>query len=165
MRLSLGAEVNQTRLSLTWKDCGDGGEHLAVQDIQPLEVIIGADTLINGTSITDKLITGGSFEIRILASHIIKHSYSGSACEPKGFLLPLGLGDMYWPGLRCPVSPGLTSVAFGIHFQAFLPAVAALTFATTDFHISALDQDGDAMLCLSTHLKKEKTADVGSVIV
>jgi len=141
------------KMALTWEDCGDASTHGHITDVQPTEIEIGGDGTLTSTGTIDEEITDGSFEIQVTASLGIKETYTGSACEPKTFTLPLNLGSVSWGGLSCPVAAGPITVPAAFTISAVVPA----TLAKADVSASAVDQNGEKAVCVTAHLQKEVT--------
>merc|ERR1712151_812465 len=148
---SLNAAATGGKLALTWEDCGDASTHGKTETLEPSEIVIGQDTQIVGTGTTDKAISSGSFSMKLTAGMGIKETYTGEICEAKEFKMPLGIGTVSWAGMSCPVAVGPSTVKVGVHMASILPAA----LAKADLSLTAQDQDGEAAVCVNTHLVKK----------
>jgi len=98
----------------------------------------------------DEDVTGGTFEIDVTAS-ILKQKYTGDICAAKTFQLPLGVGSITWQGLKCPVAKGTMTVPLTFTMSSSIPA----SLATADASSTAVATNGDKLLCMNVHLKKQ----------
>jgi len=139
-------------LALTWSDCGDASTHGKTTEIQPTSLVLGVDTAISGSGDVDKQISGGTFDLHLTAGGgLINSHFKGNNCEASSYNLPLGIGSLSWDGLACPVAVG--DVKLGLHakLSSNLPA----SLAKSHIELKALDQDGDAALCVDIDLAKQ----------
>merc|ERR1712151_565021 len=157
---SLNAAATGGKLALTWEDCGDASTHGKTETLEPSEIVIGQDTQIVGTGTTDKAISSGSFSMKLTASMGIKETYTGEICEAKEFKMPLGIGTVSWAGMSCPVAVGPSTVKVGVHMASILPAA----LAKADLSLTAQDQDGEAAVCVNTHLVKESLSSSADIV-
>jgi len=106
---------------------------------------------------TDKKISGGTFDLHLTAGGgLINSHFTGNNCEASSYNLPLGIGTLSWDGLSCPVVVG--EVGLGLHakLSSNLPA----SLAKSHIQLKALDQDGDAALCVDIDLAKQSELEV-----
>jgi len=141
-------------LAITWNDCGSATSHGHITDVHPTVISIGGDGSMTGTGTVDKEITGGSFSI-VAGAYGVTQKYSGLACEAKTFKIPLGLGTVTWGGLDCPVAPGNLTQTVTFTTAAIIPS----SLARVDISSSAVDQDGEEVNCLHTHLDPTSLED------
>merc|ERR1712167_204763 len=108
---------------------------------------------MTGSGTIDKELTGGDFYITAKA-YGVTQKYSGKASEPKTFQIPLGLGSVTWGGLACPVAPGTLTQTITFTTAAIIPS----QLARIDINSQAVDQDGEEVNCLHTHLDPTSAA-------
>jgi len=81
---------------------------------------------------------------------LINKHFTGNNCEAKTFNLPLGIGTLGWGGLTCPLAVG----GVDLHFQTKLSASLPASLAKSTIGLTAIDADGDDLLCVNLNLDK-----------
>merc|ERR1712174_193062 len=61
--------------------------------------------------------------------------------------------------MDCPVAGGASTVKVGVHMASLLPAA----LAKADLSLTAQDQDGEAAVCVNTHLVKESLSSAADI--
>merc|ERR1712141_764017 len=94
---------------------------------------------------------GGTFKASLVAGGgIIKTNWDGDLCSPSTKTLPMGLGEIDFQGMSCPVAAGAQSLSMDVKLSAAIPA----SLATSDVQLDASSSSGDNLICMKLHIQK-----------
>jgi len=138
-------------LAITWTDCGDSTTHGKIADVEPKTLSLGTKTTVIGSGSIDEQVMGGTFKASLIAGGgIIKTNWDGDLCSPSTKTLPMGLGEIDFQGMSCPVAAGAQSLSMDVKLSAAIPA----SLATSDVQLDASSSSGDNLICMKLHIQK-----------
>jgi len=147
----IGTAAASGTLSLTWSDCGDASTHGKVSSVEPQTLSMGTTTTIAGSGTIDQQITGGTATTSLTAGGgTVQTSWTADLCSPSTKALPLGLGEVVFNGLSCPVASGGLTLAMDVKLSSLIPA----SICAADVQLNAVSTAGDQLLCMKIHTQK-----------
>jgi len=112
---------------------------------------------VTGTGSVDEAISGGTFSASIIAGGgIVKDSWKGDLCSASSHSLPLGLGEIDFKGMSCPLAAGAESLAMDVKLSGSIPA----SLATADIQLNAAASAGDKLLCMKIHTQQASSSEI-----
>jgi hypothetical protein len=139
------------QVEFTWTDCGSPTCHTVVNsvDVVPNPPVLGIPCNVTGHALVDEPVTDGQITVAAKFSGLpVPVSPSQfSVCGVTVVKLPLNLGTITVHGLDCPTKAGNISLSEIIN----IPTIAPL--GTYDAKVSAIDQNGEELLCLAAVIK------------
>eukprot|EP01003_Olkasia_polycarbonata_P008055 NODE_975_length_640_cov_128.062606_g903_i0.p1 GENE.NODE_975_length_640_cov_128.062606_g903_i0~~NODE_975_length_640_cov_128.062606_g903_i0.p1 ORF type:complete len:156 (-),score=34.72 NODE_975_length_640_cov_128.062606_g903_i0:113-580(-) len=136
-------------ITITWADCGTSGTHSKVTDMKwsPASPKTGDNITLTGTGTLDEDVAGSTYTLTISHSGvpIVHHSHDG--CSPDSLVLPLNLGKVVLPGLKCPVAKGTVTLIQYIEVSPLAPSGGTVAKFT------AVDKAGAPLMCVDITFK------------
>jgi len=138
-------------VALSWTDCGDASTHGKISDVEPKTLTLGTTTTVTGTGSTDEAVSAGSFSASITAGGGLVHdTWKGDLCSASTHSLPLGLGEISFKGMSCPVAAGAASLALDVTLSASIPT----SLASADIQLNGAATSGDKLICVKIHTQQ-----------
>ena len=138
------ALVGGATANATWKDCSSAAAHGKITSltITPPQPAKGQNFTVAGSGKVDKAINSGKFHVQVQYNGISVFSTDGDSCKDTTLNLPLGLGEVWVQGIKCPLAVGPVTLSETIFIGTSAPSG---NFVAT---FSAKDQDGEEDLCV-----------------
>merc|ERR1712157_440068 len=146
--------VEASTLAVTWEDCG--ATHAHVEDLQPSSITTGGTTTLVGTGVSDEDVTSAKFTAEVKALGVKIASCSSDATTDIVCKLPAGAGEITVKAVEFPLKAGKVDIPVDVTTSALIPA----SLAKVDVHIEATEQNGESVICLDVHTKKEEQVAV-----
>jgi len=138
-------------VALSWTDCGDSSTHGKISDVEPKTITLGTTTTVTGTGSVDEAVSAGSFSASITAGGGLVHdTWKGDLCSASTHSLPLGLGEIAFKGMSCPVAAGDASLALDVTLSASIPT----SLASADIQLNGAAASGDKLICVKIHTQQ-----------
>jgi hypothetical protein len=133
------------RVQVRWRDCAEGKALAKVDHYSPSSFPLHGKTKLGGSVIVPKDIEGGNFTLKLMAGvlGLTLVDISGSICEKKSAVTMLGLMQIAWDGVDCPVKAGNQSISVTLTLSALIPKIIAETTTT----VVATALTGEQMFC------------------
>eukprot|EP01013_Petalomonas_cantuscygni_P006254 TRINITY_DN1718_c0_g1_i1.p3 TRINITY_DN1718_c0_g1~~TRINITY_DN1718_c0_g1_i1.p3 ORF type:complete len:176 (-),score=15.40 TRINITY_DN1718_c0_g1_i1:7102-7560(-) len=135
------AVVTATPLKITWRDCGAPNGKVTNVTITPENPTTGSNITISAVGRVSVPVNSGTFSLAVKDVFPI-YSTSGAVCPPEHISLPLSAGDIWYPGLNCPVAPGTVSTGLTILLKAF-PG------GTVTAQLTAANEKSEGVICVT----------------
>lgn len=146
---SLMVGVEAGTLGVTWSDCG--ATHAVVKDLQPLSFETGTTAKLCGTGPLDEDLVSAHFTAQVSAAGVKLTECDGDGATDITCTLPLGAGSITLNHKDFPISAGPVEVCVDVLTSALIPPA----LAKVDVHISAVDPNGETVICLDVHTEKQ----------
>merc|ERR1711865_58417 len=145
----LEAKVARGNLAVTWSDCG--AQHATVTDLSPLSIKVGSTTTLVGTGMVDEDVTSAHFTSKVSAKGVTLTTCEGDATTDIQCKLPLGAGTITVKAVEYPIAKGTVPIKVDVKTSSIIPA----SLAAVDVEIRATEQNGEDVICMNVHTKKE----------
>merc|ERR1712203_1255781 len=146
---TLFAVAEAGTLAVTWSDCG--AQHAKVTDLEPTTIDTGSTETLTGTGTLDKEVTSAHFTAKVSAKGVQLTSCEGDATTDITCKLPLGAGQIVVKAVDYPLAAGSVDIPVEVTTSSIIPA----SLAAVDVHIAATEQNGEDVICLDVHTKKQ----------
>jgi len=146
---ALAATAEAATLAVTWEDCG--ATHAKVTDLQPTSIATGGTTTLTGTGTTDEDVTSAQFTATVKALGVQVAKCSGDGTTDIVCKLPANAATITVKAVDYPLKAGPVNIPVDVQTSALIPA----SLAKVDVHIEATEQNGESVICLDVHTKKE----------
>merc|ERR1712096_605425 len=114
---------------------------------------------LTGTGTVDEAVTSGTFQLSLKAGGgLIHDTWTGDVCTTSSHKLPLGLGNIVFKGLSCPLAAGPASLPLDVSISSSVPS----SLATADIALTASAKN-DKLICMNVHL--QKTGEIETSII
>jgi len=127
----------------TWRDCSGPDSIGKVQKVSfdPAQPAPNRNFTISASGTLSKEITKGTYSLVISYMGLPILNHNGDVCKNEVIQLPLGMGQIFAQGLRCPQAPG----AISLSEVSVLKSTPGGAYVIT---LKSKDQDGKDALCL-----------------
>jgi len=150
--LSFLALAEAKQVNIVWNDCG--AAHGKTTSLSPQTIMLGTTTTVTGSGTVDVVVSGGQYEIAVKAG-IFRKKLTGNVCEPLKITIPMGVGTISWPGLKCPVAAGAVSIPVEVTLSRKIPKQLMSATATA----TAKETNGDDLLCMQMSTSVSETQE------
>merc|ERR1712176_1071559 len=149
---SFEATAQAGTLGVTWSDCG--AKHATVTDLQPTTINTGTTETLTGTGTVDEDVTSAHFTAKVSALGVELTSCEGDATTDITCKLPLGAGQIVVKAVSYPIAAGTVNIPVEVTTASLIPP----SLAAVDVHSAATEQNGEDVICLDVHTKKQAGA-------